>query len=137
MVEPHHDHGQFLALIARLRAVAEKHGDTAFAEGLAACLIDASGGHAKCPMAKLFIDEYAATGALPKVEDTRTRPLQPMTTSDPPPYERRSLINHIQRALEEKAIVRRDLRLLEALHGCEKTRTTDVRCPLYQLLADV
>lgn len=137
MVEPHRGHDQFLALIARLRAVAEKHGDTAFAEGLAACLVNASGGHAKCPMAELFIDEYTATGALPEVEDTRTRPLQPMTTDDPPPYERRNLMNHLQRALEEKATVRRDLRLLDALHECEKTRETDVHCPLYRLLADL
>jgi hypothetical protein len=130
------DHDQFLALIARLRAVAEQHGDTAFADGLAACLIDASGGEPKCPLAALFLADYADTGRLPKIDDRRARPLRPLSASDPPPYDRRHLFEHLRRALEDKAVVRQDATLVEALRGCDAARRTNEHCPLHGLLTE-
>ena len=136
MVPRYSDHDQFLALIARLRAVAQKHDDTVFAEGLASCLLDASGGEPKCPMAALLIADYAETGRLPKIEDAHTYPRRPMNMTDPPPYDRRQLLEHLHRALADKAGARRDVRLLEALHDCEHTRQTNEHCPLHRLLGD-
>ncbi|PYM86441.1 MAG: hypothetical protein DME09_02385 [Candidatus Rokuibacteriota bacterium] len=130
----HRDRDQFLQLIARLHAVAERHGDRAFAGALGDCLIDASGGEPKCPMAELFLQEYAETGHPPRLEGERTRPLRPMGIDEPPPYDRQPLLEKIHHALEERAILKGDTRYVQALHVCHRAMEENDSCPMHRLL---
>jgi hypothetical protein len=128
------DRDQLLQLIARLHALAEKHGDRVFAGALGDCVVDASGGEPKCPIAELFLEEYGETGHLPKVKDDRTRPLRPLTIAEPPVYDRERLLDYIHHALEQRAILKGDTHFVRALHVCERAMRESDACPMHRVL---
>jgi hypothetical protein len=129
------DRDQFLQLIARLHSVAEKHGDRVFAGALSDCLVDASGGEPKCPIADLILQEYAETGHLPKVDGAPKTPLLPLNAADPPPYDRQRLLDYIHRVLEERAAFKGDTKYVQALHGCQKAMAESEACPMHRFLS--
>ena len=134
MVRFPREHEQFHRLIARLNAVAEKHGDAVFAQALTDCAVNAAGGKPECPMAALLLEDYAKAGAGPHRIEPSSGGSLPLTASDPPPYERQSLLDYIHRVLEEQALLRRDTRYLQALHGCQKAMREDESCPMHRFL---
>jgi hypothetical protein len=130
----HRDRDQFLQLIARLRGVAEKHGDRVFADALSGCLVDSSGGEPRCPMAALFIQQYADDGYMPDIGGPpKTAPL-PLNATDPPPYDRQRLLDYIRHILEERAALRGDTRFVQALHECRRTMLESESCPMHRFL---
>jgi hypothetical protein len=128
------DHEQFHRLIARLHAVAEKHGDLVFAHALTDCAVNASGGKPECPMAVLLLEDYAKTGERPHVMAPPSGGSLPLTAGDPPPYDRQGLLQYVHRVLEEQALLRRDVRYLEALQSCQKMMKEDDSCPMHRFL---
>ena len=126
------DRDEFLTLRARLHAVAQKHGDATFAAALRDCIVDASGGEPWCPMAEFFLEEYARTGHLPDMDDPRPRPLRPLIAPEAS-YDRGRLLAYVHRALEERAILRKDTRYLEGLQGCERAMRESAHCPMHRL----
>jgi hypothetical protein len=130
------DREQFLPLIARLRAVAKKHGDGVFAGALDACLVDASGGAPSCPMAGLILEEYVQTGHLPKIDGKRTTPLRPMNVTDPPPYDRQRLLNYVHHVLEARAALKSDTHYVKALQACQKAMQESDGCPMHRILKE-
>jgi hypothetical protein len=136
MVPGHHrDRDQFLQLLARLRGVAERHGDRVFAGALSDCLVDASGGHLKCPVADLILREYAETGHMPKVDEAAKTPPLPLNATDPPPYDRQRLLEYIHHALEQRAVFKGDTEYVQALHACHKAMLESEACPMHRFLS--
>jgi hypothetical protein len=130
------DRDQFLQLIVRLQAVAEKHGDRVFAAALSECLVDASGGGPGCPMGDLILQQYADTGHMPEIGDaTQKSPPLPLNATDPPPYDRQRLLDFIHHILEERAILKGDTHYVQALHGCQRTMQENESCPVHRFLS--
>ena len=130
----HRDRDQFLQLTVRLRGVADKRGDSAFASALGQCLVDASGGEPNCPMADLLIGQYAEAGHMPDLGTPPKAPPLPLNAADPPPYDRQRLLNFIHHALEERAVLRGDTHFVEALHGCQRAMLDNDGCPIHRFL---
>jgi len=136
MVSDHHrDRDQFLQLIARLHAVAEKHGDRVFAGALSECLVDASGGGPNCPMADLLIQQYVETGHMPEVGGAPRSPQLPLNATDPAPYDRQRLLDYLHHVLEERAILRGDTQYVQALHACQHAMRENDACPVHRFLS--
>jgi hypothetical protein len=120
---------QFLQLMVRLRRVAERHGDTTFADALIGCLREASRGAPGCPIADLLGRQHIVPpGASPPTEV-----LLPMGLTEPP-YDRDKLFEYVHRALRGRAALHGDTQFVEALHACLKHVQADDRCPMHRLL---
>ena len=122
----------FLQVVARLLAVAEEHGDTTFAAALAECLLDASGGESKCPMAGLILDDYAATGHLPQLGGERAAALPPHEVT---PYDRQRLLDYLRRPVEDGAILEGDSHYRAALQLCEQAMRESESCPMHRFFS--
>lgn len=104
----HRDHEQFFQLIARLRAVAEKHGDRAFAGALSDCLGLASSAESRCPIARLIVQDYGEMPHPPTANGDPSHRLGPLVATEPPPYEPERLLGYVHHALEERAVLKGD-----------------------------
>lgn len=133
--DQHRDRAQFLQLIARLRGVAEKHGDRVFADALGDCLLDSSHGDQRCPVVDLLLREYAETGQPPPRAEGE-HPLQPvpLNYNDPPPYDRQHFIDYLHHVLEVRAAFKGDTAYVQALHACQKAMRESDACPMGRFL---
>jgi hypothetical protein len=111
--------------MARLRAVAERHGDTTLADALIGCLREASRGAPGCPIADLLSRQHI----VPTPRDV----LLPMGLREPS-YDRGRLLEYVHRALRDRAALHGDTQFVEALHACQKHMQGDDRCPMHRLL---
>jgi hypothetical protein len=125
------DRDEFVQLRARLHAVASSHGDRPFADAIGKCIVDASGGTPACPMAKLFLEQYVATGRPPKTTAPAPLPTTAMLASSPSRYDRQKFLDYIHRAVEDRALTKHDDRYVEALRACGRAMRESPDCPLH------
>ncbi|TAJ25429.1 MAG: hypothetical protein EPO64_08210 [Nitrospirae bacterium] len=135
------EHCAFIALIDRLRAHAEREGDVAFAEALAECLLNISGGTRTVRWGSSFWRARCGPGSRRARACPRPQPL-----SRPGRIARRSRsclkqrepFDGLRRFLEKEATRKHDARYLEALAACERI-TADgdpFGCPIRCLLRE-
>ena len=134
------EHYAFIALIDRLRASAERVGDMAFAEALAECFLNVSGGNQDCPIGQLILEDTVRSGKLPGAGKLSPSAPEPPRTRRPQPtvLKRRALFDGWIPLLEKEATRQHDAQYLEALAACKRLATDGgpVDCPIRRLLRE-
>jgi len=126
---------QFIEFMHRLRELATRHGDTAFAEALAECIVNVTSGHPECPLGQICLQDYAEIGAVPPAQAQ-----VPLEAPGVPPQQptgqtlnREALLAHIHQLLKEDARFSQDTTMLTALEACRLFRQSDPACPIRRL----